>query len=104
MQPVPPGVPGEIWIGGAGLARGYLGRPDATAERFRPDPRGEPGARLYRTGDLGRRPPDGRLAFLGRIDHQATLRGCRWEPGDVDAAHAGRPACASTGAPPRRQA
>ncbi|WP_010112890.1 AMP-binding protein, partial [Burkholderia oklahomensis] len=69
MQPSPPGVAGEIWIGGAGLARGYHGRPGETARRFRPDPLpGVDGGRLYRTGDLARRLPDGRLDYLGRRD------------------------------------
>jgi len=95
LQPVLPGVPGEIWLGGRGLARGYLGRPDLTAERFRPDPwgalAGEPGGRLYRTGDLGRRLPDGRIEFLGRRDSQVKVRGFRIELGDVEAALARHP-------------
>src|SRR6185503_9055381 len=67
-RPVPIGVPGEIWVAGPRVARGYLRRPDLTAERFRPDPWGAPGARLYATGDLARFRSDGRLEFLGRLD------------------------------------
>jgi amino acid adenylation domain-containing protein len=95
LQPVLPGVPGEIWLGGRGLARGYLGRPELTADHFRPDPTGEPGARLYRTGDLGRLLPDGRIEFLGRRDHQVKVRGFRIELGDIEAALARHPGIAS---------
>ncbi|MFK0191455.1 amino acid adenylation domain-containing protein [Kitasatospora sp. NPDC090308] len=89
--PVPPGTPGELVIGGAGVTDGYLGRPGATARAFGPDPDGPPGARRYRTGDLVRRLPDGTLEFLGRIDDQVKVRGYRVEPGEVESALLARP-------------
>jgi amino acid adenylation domain-containing protein len=87
MEIVPVGVPGELFIGGACLARGYMNHPDLTAERFIPDPFGnEPGARLFRTGDMGRYLPDGDIDYLGRADDQIKLRGLRIEPGEIEAA------------------
>jgi amino acid adenylation domain-containing protein len=83
---LPAGIPGEMFIGGVGLARGYLNAPDATAERFLPDPFSkEGGARLYRTGDVGRYLPEGQLEFLGRWDNQVNIRGYRVELGEVEA-------------------
>jgi aspartate racemase len=93
MNPVPMGIPGRLYIGGDGLARGYFNRPDLTAEKFIPDPfSGRPGARLYNTGDLARYMPDGNIEFLGRIDNQVKLRGFRIELGEIEAVLCQHPA------------
>ncbi len=94
LELAPPGVVGEIYLGGGGLARGYAGRGGLTAERFVPDPLAAGGQRLYRTGDLGRLRPGGRLEVLGRVDHQVKIHGARIELGEIEAALSRHPGVA----------
>ncbi|WP_445252044.1 MULTISPECIES: amino acid adenylation domain-containing protein [unclassified Microcoleus] len=97
LQPVPIGVPGEVHIGGAGVARGYLNHPELTLEKFIPNPySNKPGSRLYKTGDLARYLPDGNIEFLGRLDNQVKIRGFRIELGEIEAALAQNPGVRET--------
>ncbi|HVR99227.1 MAG TPA: amino acid adenylation domain-containing protein [Thermoanaerobaculia bacterium] len=105
LQPVPAGLPGELYAAGVGVGRGYLGRPDLTAERFLPDPfAAGPGGRMYRTGDLARQEADGALEFLGRADDQVKLRGVRIELGEIEGCLVEHPAVAEAVAAVRSSA